>query len=143
MPVQRIYSDNAGELKAAAEKLEVVYEASDPDVPVTSCIADWDKHHIFKTQGDASIRCPVLVSPLGHAGVATFCRACPVAHQQQQKDGAQQGVGNFSISGAVAEDAAGASVSRPLAHIPPAARGGGGGWAVEHPNKYNTSFLDH
>ena len=38
--IQRIYSDNAGELKAAAEKLSVPHELSEPGVPVPNCLAE-------------------------------------------------------------------------------------------------------
>ena len=38
--IQRIYSDNAGELTAAANKLGVPHEPSESGVPVSNCIAE-------------------------------------------------------------------------------------------------------
>ena len=45
--MQRIYSDNAGELKAAAEKLKVLHEASEPGVPVSNCLAERNNQDIL------------------------------------------------------------------------------------------------
>ena len=38
--IQKLFSDNAGELKAAAEKLGIQHEMSEPGVPVGNCIAE-------------------------------------------------------------------------------------------------------
>ena len=45
--IQRLYSDNAGELKAAADKLKVLHESSEPGVPVSNCIAERNNQDIL------------------------------------------------------------------------------------------------
>ena len=45
--IQRIFSDNAGELKAAAEKLKVPHELSEAGVPVSNCIAERNNQNII------------------------------------------------------------------------------------------------
>ena len=44
---QRLYSDNSGELQAAAEKLGVPHEGSQPGVPVSNAIAERNNQDIL------------------------------------------------------------------------------------------------
>ena len=45
--ILRIYSDNAGELTAAANKLGVPHESSESGVPVSNCIAERNNQNIL------------------------------------------------------------------------------------------------
>jgi hypothetical protein len=45
--IQKIYSDNSGELKAAAEKLGVPHEGSQPGVPFSNAIAERNNQDIL------------------------------------------------------------------------------------------------
>ena len=45
--MQRLYSDNSSELKAAAEKLGVPHEGSQPGVPVSNAIAERNNQDIL------------------------------------------------------------------------------------------------
>ena len=54
--IQKIYSDNAGELKAAAEKLGVPHEASEAGVRVSNCIAERNNQDILSMSKPALCR---------------------------------------------------------------------------------------
>ena len=54
--IQKIYSDNSGELIAAADQLGVPHEASEPGAPVTNCIAERNNQDILNMSKPALCR---------------------------------------------------------------------------------------
>ena len=68
--IQRIFSDNSGELKAAADKLGVPHEGSEPGVPVSNAIAERNNQDILSMAKPALCR----------AGLPACCRPFAAPH---------------------------------------------------------------